>query len=81
MYVQETWKFRQSYYAKFEVYGDKEVWKLTHDQRWQTVALIVPDNADVHVDAALEKICGALNPLGAKRRVEGVLRQKFQFVF
>jgi hypothetical protein len=33
MYVQETWKFRQSYYAKFEVYGDKEVWKLTHDQR------------------------------------------------
>lgn len=45
------------------------------------VALIVPDNADVHVDAALEKVRGALDPFGAQRRLGGVLRQEFQSVF
>ena len=29
------------------------------------VALIVPDNADVHIDAALKQILGALDALGA----------------
>ena len=42
---------------------------------------IIPDNADVHVDAALEQVCGALNPLGAQRRVGRILRQEFQFIF
>lgn len=45
------------------------------------VALIVPDNADVHVDAALEQVCGALNPLGTQRRMGRILRQEFQFIF
>ncbi len=34
-----------------------------------------------NIAAALEKICGALNPLGTKRRVGGVLRQEFLFFF
>ena len=45
------------------------------------VAFIIPDNADVHVDAALEQVCGALNPLGTQRRMGRILRQEFQFIF
>ena len=45
------------------------------------IAFIIPDNADVHVDAALEKVRGALNPLGTQRRMGRILRQEFQFIF
>lgn len=45
------------------------------------IAFIIPDNADDHVDAALEQVCGALNPLGAERLVGRILRQEFQFIF
>jgi hypothetical protein len=45
------------------------------------VTFIIPDNADVHVDAALEQVCGALDPLGAQRRVGRILRQEFQLIF
>ena len=44
-------------------------------------AFVIPDNADVHVDAALKKVCGALDALGAQRRVGRIFSQKFQLVF
>ena len=50
-----------------------------HDNHF--IAFVILDNADVHVDAALEKVRGALDPFGAQRRLGGVLRQEFQSVF
>ena len=45
------------------------------------VAFVIPDNADVHVDAALEKIHGALDAFGPQRRMGRIFSQKFQLVF
>ena len=42
----------------------------------QFVAFIVPDNADVHVDAALKKVFGSLDAFGPQRRVHGVFGKK-----
>lgn len=45
------------------------------------ITFVIPDNADVHVDAALDKIRGALDAFGAQRRMERIFSQKFQFIF
>ena len=45
------------------------------------VTFVIPDNADVHVDAALKKVCGSLDAFGAQRRVGRIFGQKFQLVF
>lgn len=45
------------------------------------VAFVIPDNADVHVDAALKKVCGPLDAFGPQRRVGRIFGQKFQLVF
>ena len=45
------------------------------------VAFVIPDNADVHVDAALKKVRGSLDALGAQRRMGRIFSQKFQLVF
>ena len=45
------------------------------------IAFVIPDNADVHVDAALEKVRGALDAFGPQRRMGGIFSQKFQFIF
>ena len=45
------------------------------------IAFVIPDNADVHVDAALKKVRGSLDTFGAQRRVGRIFGQKFQLVF
>ena len=45
------------------------------------VAFVIPDNADVHVDAALKKIRGSLDAFSAQRRMGRIFGQKFQLVF
>ena len=45
------------------------------------IAFVIPDNADIHVDAALEKVRGALDAFGPQRRMGRIFSQKFQLVF
>ena len=40
------------------------------------ITLIIPDNEDVHVDAALKQIPGSLDALGAEGWVHGIFSQK-----
>ena len=44
------------------------------------IDFVIPDNADVHVYAALKKIRGSLDAFGAQRRMGRILGQKLQFV-
>ena len=50
-----------------------------HDNHF--IAFVILDNADVHVDAALEKVRGALDAFGPQRRMGRIFSQKFQLVF
>ena len=45
------------------------------------VAFVIPDNADVHVDAALKKVRGSLDAFGAQRRMGRIFSQKDQLLF
>jgi hypothetical protein len=45
----------------------------------QLVAFIVPDDADIHVDAALKQVLGPLDALGAQGWVHGIFGEQLQF--
>lgn len=44
-------------------------------------AFVIPNDADVHVDAALKKILGSLNAFGAQRGMGRIFSQEFQLGF
>lgn len=50
-------------------------------QKDEDVAFQPPDDADIHVDAALKQVIGSLNALGAQRRMGWILCQKNQLFF
>lgn len=45
------------------------------------VAFVIPDNADIHIDVTLKKICSPLDTLCSKGWVGRVFSQKLQLVF
>ena len=49
------------------------------DQDNQRVPFIVPDDANVHIDAALEQILCALDAFGAERRMHGIFGKETEF--
>ena len=45
------------------------------------VTLIIPDDADIHVDTALKQTRNALDAFGTQGGVQGVFCQQLQFAF
>ena len=45
------------------------------------VAFVIPDNADIHIDAAFKKIFSSLDAFGPQGRVKRVFGRELQLVF
>ena len=50
------------------------------DQNDQRIALIKPDDPNIHIDTEFEKISGSLDAFCTQRRVHGILRKKPEFI-